>query len=1309
MASAAGTARAQALSLLAAANNHGDLAVKLSSLRQVKEILLSLEPSLSAEIFPYLTELHSSREILVRKSLLEIIEEVGLRMLDHSYVLVTVLLVLTRDEDPIVAKKAISVGAAFYCSILEEMAMQFHHRGKVDRWVGELWTWMVKFKDVVFSTALEPGSVGMKVLALKFMETFILLFTPDASDPENFSNEGTRQMFNISWLAGGHPILNSATLMSEANRTFGILLDLIQSAGRLPGALTIAVVSCLAVVARKRPIHYNTVLSVLLDFHPNLETVTGCHAASVQYSIRTALLGFLRCTSSPMIESRDKLLRALRAMNASDVADQAIRQVDKLIRNNERFARENRSGKNNQTINQPNSWDLSKKRKMSQGEDDTINGEAARKRLRHNTNMHLTPQVQISDSPHGPVSINGISPANQPSDSEFTPVEQMVSMIGALLAEGDRGAASLDILISKLHPDMLADIVITSMKHLPSSAPKLTTSLATPADIVDSMRSPTPQLQLPFHPTLPPGLSFSDVPSLNSAVADPRGDPRRDPRRMDPRRLNSSLGEGKEPVPVQMDISSLPSNPLSVPAVTAGASSSVHPTTVEHSQNKVMGSSVIRLIDQPDCRENLLTAPSECVYPSKGKSSLDVPLSPCKDDEGIRETKCRDDLVSIPDFDQHSPLETGPDFDLQPPVTSDITADEESYRELASVPSYVELTTEQSKTVGKLALQRIIESNRHVCGFDCNKIRMSLIARLIAKIDAGSDVATILREHISVDHREFKGHELVLHVLYLLHSMANLDTDESSSYATVYENFLIAVARSFLDALPASDKSFSRLFGEAPHLPDSAIKLLDELCSTRHDPTGREISDSERVTQGLGAVWSLILVRPNERKACLAIALNCSVHSEEDIRAKAIRLVTNKLYHLTYISEHVEKFATDMLLTAGNSEADLRQTAFTAEEIKTEAKSQKTSTSGSPSSRTSDTHSKQDLQTSRDVSVLSFSEAQRLISLFFALCKKKPSLLRLVFEIYGKAPKTVIQAFHRHIPILIRELGSSYKELLHIISDPPKGSENLLTLVLQILTQELAPSSDLIATVKHLYETKLKDVSILIPLLASLTKDEVLPIFPPLLNLPPEKFQLALAHILQGSAHTGPALTPAEVLIAIHDVVPEKDGPPLKKITDACSACFEQRTVFTQQVLAKALGQMVDRTPLPLLFMRTVIQAIDAFPTLVDVVMEILSKLVNRQIWRLPKLWPGFLKCVSQTQPHSFPVLLELPMPQLESIMKKFPDLKPSLTAYANQPTIRASLSNSALSVLGLENGQDSRSQMRPSDAASSIHGAALM
>lgn len=67
----AGASRDQALALLAAANNHGDLAVKLSSLRQAKDILLAVHPSFAAELFPYLVELQSSPETLVRKSLIE--------------------------------------------------------------------------------------------------------------------------------------------------------------------------------------------------------------------------------------------------------------------------------------------------------------------------------------------------------------------------------------------------------------------------------------------------------------------------------------------------------------------------------------------------------------------------------------------------------------------------------------------------------------------------------------------------------------------------------------------------------------------------------------------------------------------------------------------------------------------------------------------------------------------------------------------------------------------------------------------------------------------------------------------------------------------------------------------------------------------------------------------------------------------------------------------------------------------------------------------------------------------------------------
>lgn len=70
--------RDQALSLLAAANTHSDLAVKLSSLKQAKDILLSVEPSSAAELFPYLAELQFSPESLVRKMLVESVQNPNL-------------------------------------------------------------------------------------------------------------------------------------------------------------------------------------------------------------------------------------------------------------------------------------------------------------------------------------------------------------------------------------------------------------------------------------------------------------------------------------------------------------------------------------------------------------------------------------------------------------------------------------------------------------------------------------------------------------------------------------------------------------------------------------------------------------------------------------------------------------------------------------------------------------------------------------------------------------------------------------------------------------------------------------------------------------------------------------------------------------------------------------------------------------------------------------------------------------------------------------------------------------------------------
>ncbi|CAB4267386.1 unnamed protein product [Prunus armeniaca] len=1279
----------QALSLLATVNNHGDLAVKLSSLKQAKDILLSIHPSVAAELFPYLIELQSSPETLVRLSLIEVVEEIGLKAMEESSVLMSVLLEFLKDNDSIVARQSIVSGTNFFVSVLEEMTLQFHRRGKVEIWLEELWLWMAKFKDAVFTIALEPGSVGTKLLALKFLETYVLLFTSDANGSEKPVVEDTtasKRAFNVSWLVGGHPILDPYILMSEANRTVGILLNLLRSAGSLPGCVTIAIVNCLAAIARKRPVHYNTILSALLDFDPNFEIVKGRHASSIQYSLRTAFLGFLRCTNLVIVESRDRLLRALRAMNAGDAADQVIRQVEKMLRNAERVSRDARLGKDDQQSSQlPVSGDLLKRRLTPlDTEEASNNHEMPSKRIRYGPDSYSTLPVQMNASGRDTTSVNGVSSDLPVLDGELTPVEQMIAVIGALLGEGERGGESLEILISNIHPDLLADIVITNMRHLPKIPPPLTRlgnfpvprqigSLSSSAQVVagsptSSVQSPVLTEQVPFSSATVTSLTVSDASNVNSLPTDSKRDPRRDPRRLDPRSAAASAGLASTPMEdttaMQSDFDgSMSLNKLNLlPNVTTVETPLATPMLQTESDEKTFDSQLVSGSGQLTLKEEVLDGPVEIDPASKLGLSSDLTDSPVQTvDEDLIATK----LSDIEGKDEDEDLDTSSflESDQHSPVLSNTSASEDTYQDFPQLPIYVELTQEQERSVGKLAIERIIESYKYLHGADYSQMRLALLARLVAQIDADDEIVVLLHKHILVDTNSKRyllleiadtdllqyyqpftlGHELVLHVLYHLHALTISDSVESCSFATaVYEKFLLEVAKSLLESFPASDKSFSRLL---------------------------DIRDVERVTQGLGAVWSLILGRPHYRQSCLDITLKCAVHSQDEIRAKAIRLVANKLYQLSYVSEIIEKFATNMLLSA------VEQSPSGTEHAQSGAHWAKSRTDG------------------------------------MLLSVAKPILIQLVFNTYGHAPKAVKQAFHRHIPILIRALGSSYSELLNIISDPPQGSENLLMLVLQILTQETSPSSDLIATVKHLYETKLKDVTILIPMLSALSKNEVLPIFPRLVALPLEKFQTALAHILQGSAHTGPALTPTEVLVSIHGIVPEKDGLALKKITDACSACFEQRTVFTQQVLAKALNQMVDQTPLPLLFMRTVIQAIDAFPSLVDFVMEILSKLVSKQVWRMPKLWVGFLKCASQTQPHSFRVLLQLPPPQLESALNKYANLRGPIAAYASQPSVKASLPRPTLAILGLANETHLQqphlpSSFHPTDTNSSVHGA---
>ncbi|KAL2895454.1 Symplekin [Bienertia sinuspersici] len=993
----------QALSLLASANNHGDLAVKLSSLRQVKDILSSSHPSIASEVFPFLVQLQSSHESLVRKLLLDVMDDIGLRMLEHSSMLMPVLLSLLKDEDPGVARQAIVIGMKFFYSILQELAQQFLRDGKVERWAEEMWMQMSEFKDAVLSLLFKPISVGIRLLALKFSENCILLFTPDEADSDKLTSgdRDKEHSFNVSWVASGHPVLDSAKLVSEANKLSASLLDMLQSSSAVPGPLTIG------------------------------------------------------------------------------VEEQSSTQL-------------------------PPSGDPIKRKLLPLDDEEPDNGlEMASKRMRYTLNGKSSDLVQVHGSADDNPVVNGTSSEATVVNSDLNPIEQMIAVIAALLAEGERAAESLELLISQIHPDLLADIVITNMKHLPKIAPLakqgIMPSNGQSASVSAVQGAESTSMPVHSSPAAQQGsipAAVTSVPEFSGSTTlpvDSKRDPRRDPRRLDPRRAAVPVDvPSSHAIEEATPVSSVSECPASVnkstPSTAASSSEQISSNSVPDADGKIAITLLLPAKEEIPKEEGAdgfreISSPEATVLVDRA----------CSPDLAVNESSFTLTSLNKEPSQPTNVLESDDDS----PSVSNASVCEDTCKDLPQVPSYIYLTEKQRQTLRKSAVERIVKSYKQSKNNEIGGIRMSLLARLVSW-----------------------GHDLVMHILYHLYGLTTAESSERSP-----------------------DKSFSRLLGEAPLLTDSVMGLLEKLCCPDgSDIHGKDVRE-DRVTQGLGSVWSLILGRPLNRQACLNIALKCAVHLEDDTRAKAIRLVSNKLYQLNYVSETIEQYAKNMLLSAVDYTSD-------------------TVALGSVGTRVDEETSVSSLQLPESGTSHAILQDGACLSL---LKHNKPGLLQLVFDVYARAGKSSKQAIHRHIPILLRALGSSYSQLLRIISDPPMGSESLLMLVLQILAEQTTPSPDLISTVKHLYETKLKDATILIPMLSSLSKNEV---------------------------------------------------------TDACSACFEQRTVFTQHVLAKALNQIYLHPSLKVLSTNTLASEVP------------LPLIQAKQALSLPYQVLGLAKDSHSTQPH---------------------------------------------------------------------------
>lgn len=277
-----------------------------------------------------------------------------------------------------------------------------------------------------------------------------------------------------------------------------------------------------------------------------------------------------------------------------------------------------------------------------------------------------------------------------------------------------------------------------------------------------------------------------------------------------------------------------------------------------------------------------------------------------------------------------------------------------------------------------------------------------------------------------------------------------------------------------------------------------------------------------------------------------------------------------------------------------------------------------------------------------------------------------PDMIHNLSEVYIVATSDIKRIILRAVEAPVKKMGPDNAQILKLIEQCPKGVETLITRIVHTLTEKSSPTLELVSRVRELYQNKVNDVRILIPVLSGLTKSEILAALPKFLKLNPvivkEVFNRLLGVGPEFSSQTIP-VTPNEILLALHTIDISKCE--LKYVVKATSMCLAEKDFYTQDVLASCLQQLVEITPLPTLLMRTVIQSLTLYTRLTTFVVNLLQRLILKQVWKYKVIWDGFLKCCQRLKPQSYPVLIQLPLAQLQDTLTQCPDLRQPLVEYA--------------------------------------------
>ncbi|TRY59890.1 hypothetical protein DNTS_008121 [Danionella cerebrum] len=495
----------------------------------------------------------------------------------------------------------------------------------------------------------------------------------------------------------------------------------------------------------------------------------------------------------------------------------------------------------------------------------------------------------------------------------------------------------------------------------------------------------------------------------------------------------------------------------------------------------------------------------------------------------------------------------------------------------------------QIEKLTSLAFSRILNSEKSIALTGMSHVRVKLLARLVTQFKGAKKKE--LLAFVLEDMRSRS--ELAFSLLY--HEYNQYLSQQPSATIDSYEHCLLTLLSGLQERPEQRDGLFTKLVLEAPVITDTALEIIQRYCE-----------DESRVYLGMSTLKELIYKRPCRQYQYLNVLLNLTSHEKEKVRSNALSFI-KRMYDKEHLKDCIEKFAlTYMQFLVHPNPPSLLFGAGEDTEV---------------------------------AAPWTEETVRQCLYLYLSLLPINHRLVHELAAVYTEAIADIKRSVLRVIEHPIRGMGMSSPDLLLLVENCPKGAETLVTRCLHILTDKVPPSPELVERVRDLYHKRVPDVRFLIPVINGLEKSEVVQALPKLIKLNPIVVKEVFNRLLgtqhsEGSSSVSP-LTPGELLIALHNVDSSKCD--MKSIIKATNLCFGEKNVYTSEVLAVVMQQLMEQTPLPILLMRTVIQSLTMYPRLAGFV------------WKYPKVWEGFVKCCQRTKPQSYNVLLQLPPAQLMS------------------------------------------------------------